>query len=215
MVLLTVFTISGFDLAFGHGVSTMMFSRPVRIDDESFSNFGEASHWPKTSTENGSIIITGKLVSLSDQVYSGKLTIIAYGDEIEKNPTLFSIIKSMYGRGYAEDAQWYFQTKTDFPNDIVTLGPHKVKDYSITVTPLKAGKYHIHTFLSTQNGKFIAPGGSIEVDGSSLPTLGEIFGLYLKFSLIITLLGFAIFLTTRKRGQLIGLLEKLPKKKSS
>lgn len=206
-----------FGLAFGHGVHIGLLSRPVKIEDEMFSNFDESSHLPKTTTENGSIIISGKLLSISDQEYSGRLTIIETTDDIQNNQILRSILWLLYGRGYdySETTQWYFQTKTNFPNDIITLGPHEVKDYSIVVTPLKAGNYHVHTFLSTQNGQFLGPGGSIQVDGSSLPTIGEIFGIYLRFTLMMSLFGLAIFLATQKRSQLVKLLEKLPKKKSS
>lgn len=154
MSILMTISISFFSLdnvAFGHATSTLQFSPPIRIEDETFS-----SH--ETTTDGGFFVITGKLASLRDYEQTAKLSIQVTTDQIQRNPISKIINDLFYGinKDYPEH-KWYFDVKTNYSEDTVVLQPNEIKDYKITAYPLKAGNYHVHTFLTLDERKDISP----------------------------------------------------------
>ena len=78
--------------------------------------------------------------------------------------------------------------------------------YSIEITPLKGGIYHIHTDPNADISSFryIGPGQTIMVEGSQDITEGELFEFYIPYTvgfvLMIIGIGYGVvFIYRRKR----------------
>jgi hypothetical protein len=100
---------------------------------------------------------------------------------------------------YNDPANWYFRVEYNVTTPIV-LKPGEQLNYEIRAYPLKAGTYHIHTFLVSDDrltynkhmAQFIARGQTVVVTGSSMPTIGEVTQLYLPFTIGTATLSFLI-----------------------
>ena len=178
-----------FNSVYGHGVGSSMFSGSLRIEDETFSA-------QSVDTEDH-LSITGKLVSLVDYPQQLEISMLVTTDQFQTLSASTIIHNLQYGihRYYQEHDDWFFQTTTE-PSKIL-LEPLETIEYKITTVPLKAGAYHIHTQVTSDKGSKLGPGQTIVVDGSSDITTGEIFGIYVRF-VILVLLAIIGILTVRK-----------------
>jgi len=195
LILLSVFITNNQIQGFGHGAGSFITSRDLRIEDETFS--------ASNTTTNGTITISGKLVSLSDFEIKSPITILLTSDHqydpITKGIHDLTIGQLNYkshhaaGKAYEHQTDWYFTVESN-PNEI-SLKPGEVADYEMIIHPLKAGTYHIHTLLPSTT-QYIGPGETIQVEGSNQITSGEFWGLYATSYLIILVLAWSIGLLT-------------------
>lgn len=178
-----------FNSAYGHGVGFSIFSGPLRIEEESFSA-------QSINTEDR-LLITGKLVSLVDPPQQLDLSILVTTDQFQTLSLSTTLHNLQYGihRDYQEHDDWFFQTVAE-PDKII-LEPGETVEYKITTVPLKAGTYHVHTQVTSDNGSKLGPGQTIVVNGSSDITMGEILGIHLRFAVLV-LLAIAGILMARK-----------------
>jgi len=172
-------------LVYGHGAGSYMTSRDLRIEDETFSS-------SNITTLNGTITISGKLVSLSDYEIKSPLTILVSSDQ-KYDPITKGIHDLTFGQfndkprhasvgAYEHLTNWYF-TVESYPSEI-SLKPEEVLDYKIIIRPLKAGIYHVHTLLPSTT-QYIGSGSTIQVEGTDQITNGEFWGLYFASTLIL------------------------------
>jgi len=165
-------------------------SGPLRIEDESFS-------LENTSTDGQPIIITGKLASLVDYSQQLEISMLVTTDQFQmlSVPTIIHNIQYGIQREYQEHDDWFFQT-TMSPTKIM-LEPGETKEYKIVTVPLKAGTYHVHTQVTSDKGHKIGPGQIIVVDGSADITIGEIYGIYVRFAVLVLLVVVGILATKK------------------
>jgi len=168
-----------FNSAYGHGVGFSIFSGSLRIEDESFSA-------QSINTEDR-LLITGKLVSLVDYPQQLEMSMLVTTDQFQTLSASTIIHSLQYGiqRDYQEHDDWFFQTVAE--PDKITLEPSETVEYKITTVLLKAGTYHVHTQVTSDNGSKLGPGQTITVDGSSDITMGELFGIHLRFAVLVLL----------------------------
>ena len=178
-----------FGSAYGHGVPFSITSGPLRIEDETFSA-------QSVNTEDH-LFITGKLVSLVDYPQQLELSMLVTTDQFQTLSVSTVIHNLQYGihRDYQEHDNWFFQTVAE--PSMITLKPLETMEYKITTVPLKAGTYHVHTQVISDKSSKLGPGQTIEVDGSSDITTGEILGIYARFAILV-LLAIAGILVARK-----------------
>ena len=175
-----VVIISGFfSSAYGHGVGSHIIGGPLRIEDETFST--------QSANTEDRLEITGKLVSLVDYPQQLELSMVVTTDQFQTLSVSTVIHNLQYGihLDYQEHDDWFFQTITE-PSKI-TLEPMESVEYKIITVPLKAGTYHVHTQVTSDNGSKLGPGQTIVVDGSSEITTGEILGIYVRFAVLVLL----------------------------
>ena len=94
---------------------------------------------------------------------------------------------------------------TSDPEAYVLEG-NKIFSYSIEMTPLKSGVYHIHTDPNADilSFRYIGTGQTIMVEGSQDITEGELFEFYIPYTIVFVLImiGFVcgiIFIYGRKQ----------------
>lgn len=175
MIVISVF----FGSAYGHGVGSPIMGGPLRIEDETFST--------QSANTEDRLEITGKLVSLVDYPQQLEISILVTTDQFQTLSASTIIHNLQYGiqRDYQEHDDWFFQTVAD--PDKITLKPGETAEYKITTVPLKAGTYHVHTQVTSDKGSKLGPGQTIIVNGSSDITIGELFGIYARFTALVLL----------------------------
>jgi len=163
--------------AYGHGCQAMIQSRDFRIEDVTFSR--------RTISVGESLEIQGLLVNMNSETKELKPWAVASISE----PSYFvdDIMRIFSGQnggcfGGPSDGQlnWYFTIETKPTNKFV-LEPEGVIPYYVSLTPLKAGIYHIHPAILWNEWYRNGPGQTIIVEGRDGVTDGEIFGFYLPF----------------------------------
>jgi hypothetical protein len=176
--------------AYSHGVSS---GGPggfpyVRLEFEQFSN---------QKVDTGQVIkITGTVKSITSKptfVLSPYVSVDTYQpfDSFDINgfPRLYYPLRD-------SEESWYFKIDSNLTNPVI-LEPGQTINYEIRVIPLKAGMYHIHSyFLSNEGIDRVGPGQTVQVNGSAMPTVGEIVGFYLPLAIGATTL---IFFVPRAR----------------
>ncbi|GEM_PF-5971803 len=167
--------------AYGHGIGPIFFAPLIRIDNEQFSN--------QTSDTDGSFEILGTLKNRAD--FPVKLSPYVYvsGDYDIVNSLL---LEAQYPMAKQEDGM-YFKIAYNLTNPVI-LRPHESLGYQITLYPLKAGTYHVHSLFISDVHQFIGPGQTVVVTGSTAPTLGEFTQLYLP---LVIGVGVLVFLVTK------------------
>jgi hypothetical protein len=171
----------GIDLeAYAHGIGSSPTSRILRIDNEQFSDntFG--------TTDTG--VITGELISVSDKQLRLGIRLYVTPTDVElpdgsrsRIPWYYSEFSTVYPP-YRDQSAMFFRMESEMA-DAMILGPGESTPYEIKFYPLKAGAYHVHTYVVTDEGARIGRGQTIIVDGESHLIAGEILQLYLPLAL--------------------------------
>ncbi len=197
-----IFLILGFlilvntiDSVFAHGIRCGPTSGNVRIEDEIFS--------VQTSTTGDSFTISGTIIGLQNQENT-PIKIFVKSNIDQPYEEFFHDL--FYGNGNYDGnhASWYFKYEAK-PREI-SISEGDIIDYKITVYPLKAGPYHVHSYLSdTEKHCRWGLGQTIIVEGREGVTDGEIFGFYLPILSSVALISFGtcvgIILIRRKITQ--------------
>lgn len=163
--------------AYSHGVST---GGPggfpfIRLDFEQFSN--------QTVDTGQAIKITGTVESTTL-----KRTFMLYPYvSVSTNSPFGSFdmngFPRLYYPFYDSEESWYFKINSNLTSPVV-LEPGQKINYEIRVYPLKAGIYHIHSyFISDEGIDRVGPGQTVQVNGSTVLTAGEVVAFYLPFAI--------------------------------
>ena len=190
--------------AYGHGIGPRFSTGFYRVEGQTFS---------KTTVSIGeSFFINGNLVSLVERDITGTMDIRF--DYANNNPWLVNLLKSNFSC-LAKDTcaesiivapyqnHWYMEIKSK-PDAYVLKGDDTIS-YSIEITPLKTGTYHIHTDpdADIDSFRYIGPGETVIVDGSQDITEGELFGFYVPYTagfvLIVIGLGYGVVFVYRRK----------------
>jgi hypothetical protein len=180
--------------AYAHGVSSGG-SGALRINNEQFSD--------NTIDKDEILVIRGTLQSIVNREITLSPYVSVSTSEPFRSSELQYLLRNFYPL-YNDPANWYFRIEYNVSTPIV-LKPGEQVDYEIKAYPLKAGIYHIHTFLVSDDrysynkhlSQFVARGQTVVVTGSSVPTMGEITQLYLPFAIGAVTLSFLILGTRR------------------
>ncbi len=193
--------------AYGHGVGARFNAGFYRIENETIS---------KTTVPVGeSFFINGTIASLVERDIQGKMDVKF---DYANNDSLFvKILKSNFSclaqdmctkpiRVAYDQNHWYIDIKST--PDAYVLEGNDMIPYSIEITALKGGTYHIHTDPDADISSFrhIGPGQTIVVEGSQDVTEGELFEFYVAYSLgfvlIIIGMGYGtVFVYRRKQRE--------------
>lgn len=133
--------------AYGHTAPEPLVSHPISINDETFST-------EKTRIGENPITINGKIINHQNTHRIAELSAVA--------------IRGQSPHGYQDSTSLYFKIKTNLPENKIDLQPYEEKPFQIELIPLKDGNYHIHSALIVDNKIFLAPGGSVSIEGSSI-----------------------------------------------
>ena len=190
---------------YGHGLGARFSTAYYRIENETFS---------KTTVSVGeSFFVNGTLSSLVERDIKGKMDVrfdyanmdswfvnllksnfLCLVQEMCTKPTLVALNQN----------HWYMDITSE-PEAYVLEGD-KTFSYSIELTPLKSGVYHIHTDPNADITSFrsIGPGQTIFVEGSQDITEGELFEFYIPYTagFVLMMIGLAcsiIFIHRRKQ----------------
>lgn len=191
--------------AYGHELGARFNTAYYIIENETFS---------KTTVSVGeSFFINGTLSSLVERDIKGKMDVRF--DYANMDSWFVSLLKSNFVCLTQEmctkptlvplnQNHWYVDIKSD-PEAYVLEG-NKMFSYSIEMTPLKSGVYHIHTDPNADISSFryIGPGQTIMVEGSQDITEGELFEFYIPYTIgfVLIMIGFVcgiIFIYGRKQ----------------
>ncbi len=193
---------------YGHGTGPKFSTGFYRIEDEAFS---------KTTVSVGeSFFINGTLVSLVEKNIQGKMDVRF--DYASNESWFVNLLKSNF-LCLAQDMcakpiyvvpnqnHWYMDI-TSKPDTYVLEG-NNIFSYSIKMTSLKGGTYHIHTDPNADISSFrhIGPGQTIIVEGSQDITEGELFEFYIPYAIgfvlmIIGLVLGVVFMYRRKQRKI-------------
>ena len=168
---------------YGHGLGARFDTAYYRIEDESISN---------TAIPVGeSFLLNGTLVSLVKRDIQGKMDVRF--DYANDDSWFVNVLKSNFSCLAQEmctepilaarnQNHWYMDIKPE--PDAYVLEGDTLFSYSIELTPLKGGTYHIHTDPNADipSFRYIGPGHTITVDGSQDITEGELFGFYIPYT---------------------------------
>ena len=205
LIFLVVFAMYAELEAYGHGLGARFNTAYYRIENETFS---------KTTVSVGeSFFINGTLSSLVERDIKGKMDVRF--DYANNDSSFVSLLKSNF-LCLAQDMckkptlvalnqnHWYVDIKSD--PDAYLLEGNNVVSYSIELTPLKGGTYHIHTDPNAEITSFrdIGPGQTVTVEGSQTVTEGELFEFYIPYIVGFVLIGIGfvcgiIFIYGRKQ----------------
>ena len=190
--------------AYGHGLGARFNTAYYRIENESIS---------KTTIPVGeSFFINGTLVSLVERDIQGKMDIKF--DYANNDSWFVSLLKSNFLCLAQEictkpilvthnQNHWYMDIESE--PDAYVLEGDGMFSYSIEITPLKGGTYHIHTDPNADISSFryIGPGQTITVEGSQDITEGELVGFYIpytaSFVVIAIGLGYGVVFVYRRK----------------
>ena len=168
---------------YGHGVGSRFDTGFYRVEDEMYS---------KTTVSVGeSFILNGTIVSLVERGFTGNMNIRF--DYTNNEPWFVNLLKSNFSC-LAKDTceksiivapnqnHWYMNVQPT-PNSYLLKGDETIS-YSIEITPLKGGTYHVHTDPNAdiESFRYIGPGETIIVEGSQDVTEGELFGFYIPYT---------------------------------
>lgn len=168
---------------YGHGVGSSLGTGFYRVEDETFS---------KTTVSVGEpFFINGTLVSLVERDIQGSMNVKF--DYANNDSWFVNLLKSNFSC-LAQDTcakpinvaqnqnHWYMDIKAKL--DPYVLEGNDMISYSIEITPLKGGTYHIHTDPNADIDIFghIGAGQTIIVEGSQDITEGELFELYIPYT---------------------------------
>lgn len=189
---------------YGHGVGSRFDTGFYRIEDEIFS---------KTTVNVGEpFFINGTIVSLVERDIQGKMNVRF--DYTNNDPWFVNLLRSNFSC-LAQDMctkpilvahnqnHWYVDIKPK--SGTYVLEGNDTISYSIEITALKGGTYHIHTDpdADIQSLRYVGPGQTIIVNGSQDITEGELFGFYIPYTvgfiLIIIGLGYGIIFVYRRK----------------
>lgn len=167
--------------AYGHGPGTSLFSRPVIVQNEQFSD--------DSVTTDQVITITGQVqnrkdtrIELSLSVYVTPVVVVELPDGSRFNDLQrYQYPLVLIYPPYKDHSTWYFRVEHNLPNPTI-LGPGENANYEMKLYPRKAGTYHVHTYFVEDYAAYIARGQTIEVTGEEVPTFEEIAQLYLPLS---------------------------------
>ena len=190
--------------AYGHGLGPRFNTAHHRIETETFS---------KTTVSVGeSFFINGTLSSLVERDIQGKMDVRF--DYVNNDSWFVILLKSNFLCLAQEmctkstlvplnQNHWYMDIKSE-PEAYVLEG-NKMFSYSIEITPLKSGIYHIHTDPNADITSFrhIGSGQTIIVEGAQEITEGELFEFYIPYSigfvLMIIGIGYSIVIIYRRK----------------
>ena len=164
--------------------ATQCQATDFRIEDETFS---------KQTVQTGETLdVKGALVSLSQDQHKLKLwSVITSSDQTSFSYDFFRIYLEpthVCSGGKSDgNINWYFQV-SPHPSEEFVLKPNDVVEYSVTFTPQKPGVYKIHSAMYDGNIFRMGPGQTIIVEGTGKETEGELFGFYLPFFSILSLI---------------------------
>lgn len=192
---------------YGHGVGSRFSTGFYRIEDEQFS---------KTVVSVGeSFYVNGTMVSLIERDIQGKMDIkFDYANNDSWFVNLFKSNFSCLAQDMCTETilvahnqnHWYMDI-TSTPDTYVLKGDDVIS-YSIEITPLKGGTYHIHTDPNAdiESFRYIGPGQTIIVEGSQDITEGELFEFYIlyptSFVLLMTGMGCGIAFVYRRKQRI-------------
>ena len=169
--------------AHAHGIGPSLVSRILRIDNEQFSDNTFATTQPG--------VITGELISVSEKQLNLSIRLYVTPAEVALPegrvggiPWYYSQLSTIYPP-FRDQSAMYFRIESTMPERVV-LEPGDSTTYEIKFFPLKAGAYHVHTYVITEDGARIGRGQTIIVDGENRHTQGEILQLYLPVVLFVT-----------------------------
>lgn len=188
---------------YGHGVGPRFDTGFYRVEDEVYS---------KTTVSVGeSFILNGTLVSLVERDFTGNMNIRF--DYTNNDSWIVNLLKSNFSC-LAKDTcaksilvepyqnHWYMDVRAT-PDSYLLKGNEMIS-YSIEITPLKSGTYHIHTDPDADipSFRYIGSGDTIIVQGSQDITEGELFGFYIPYTvgfvLIVIGIGYGTIFIYRK-----------------
>lgn len=191
--------------AYGHGVGSRFSTGFYRVEDEAFS---------KTTVSVGEpFFINGTLVSLVERDIQGSMDVKF--DYANNDSWFVNLLKSNFSCLVQDTCtkpinvahnqnHWYVDIKAE-PDAYVLQGNDMIS-YSIEMTPLKGGTYHIHTDPNADIDFFrhIGAGQTIIVEGSQDITEGELFELYIPYTVgfVLVIIGIVcgvIFVYRRKQ----------------
>lgn len=191
---------------YGHGVGPSLSTGFYRVEDEAFSK--------ATVSVGESFFINGTLVSLVERDIQGNMDVKF--DYANNDSWFVNLLKSNFSC-LAQDAcakpinvahnqnHWYVDIKAK--PDAYVLKGNDLISYSIEITPLKGGTYHIHTDPNADIDSFgrIGAGQTIIVEGSQDITEGEWFELYIPYTVGFVLMmigiGYGIVFVYRKNRE--------------
>ena len=190
---------------FGHGLGARFNTGFYRIEDESIS---------KTIVSVGKpFFINGTLVSLVEKDLQGEMNVKF--DYAGNDPWLVNLLKSNFSC-LAQDMctkpnlvarhqnHWYMDI-TPKPDAYVLEGDESIS-YSMEITPLKSGTYHIHTDPNAgvpPTFMYLGPGQTVTVEGSQDITERELFEFYIPYAagfvLVIICIGYGTVFAYRRK----------------
>ncbi|BDQ31444.1 hypothetical protein NZNM25_04420 [Nitrosopumilus zosterae] len=169
---------------YGHGVGPRFNSGFYRVEDDMYS---------KTTVSVGeSFILNGTIVSLVERDFTGNMNIRF--DYTNNDPWLVNLLKSNFSclakdtcaesiHVFPNQNHWYMDIQPT-PDSYLLKGD-EIIFYSIEITPLKGGTYHVHTDPDADipSFRYIGPGETIVVQGSQDITDGELFEFYIPYTI--------------------------------
>lgn len=183
VIILSLLVISGLTLidAFGHGPGPSLFSRPITVQDEQFSD--------NSISTTQLVIISGKVesrldkeVKLSPYIYvTPKVAIERPDDSSVIDLQAYPYLLNQIFPPYRDHSTWYFSVENSLPNPLI-LGPEESVPYEIKLYPRKAGMYHVHSYFVSSDGAYLGRGQTVEVTGDSVPTFEEITQFYVPLA---------------------------------
>ena len=191
---------------YGHGLGARFNTAYYIIENETLS---------KTTVSVGEpFFINGTLVSLVERDIQGKMNVRF--DYANMDSWLVNLLKSNFVCLAQEmctkpilvehnQNHWYMDIKSE--SDAYVLEGDNMFSYSIEMTPLKSGVYHIHTDPNADISSFryIGPGQTIFVEGSQDITEGELFEFYIPYTvglvLIVAGLGYGVVFVYRRKQE--------------
>ncbi len=177
LILLTSIIFLPLTNSYGHPAINPIQTSSIRIEDESFSS--------KTTVEDP-IIITGQLVKTTKSELNSSIDIlVTYEGGYDPVTNFFHNL--FYGdkKAFSHNSNWYFNKEIN-PPEITFAEDEVIINYKITLYPLKAGTFHIHTLLP--EALTYGPGGQITIEGENVITGGEFTGLYLPIILLLSII---------------------------
>lgn len=190
---------------YGHGVGSRFSTGFYRIEDEAF---------PKTTVHVGEpFFINGTIASLVERDIQGNMDVKF--DYASNDSWFVNLLKSNFSC-LAQDMctkpilvahnqnHWYMDIKAK--PDAYVLEGNGMISYSIEMTPLKGGIYHIHTDPNADidSFRYVGPGQTITVEGSQDITEGELFEFYIPYTVgfVLMIIGLwcgVVFVFRRKQ----------------
>lgn len=192
---------------YGHGVGLGFNAGFYRVEDESFST--------TTVSVGEPFFINGTLVSLIERDIQGKMNVRF--DYTNNDSWFVDLLKSNFSclahdmctkpiLAAPNQNHWYIDIDSK-PNAYVLEGNDMIP-YSIKITALKGGTYHIHTDPDAEIESFrrTGPGQTITVEGPQDITEGELIEFYIlypvSFVLLMTGIGCGIVFVYRRKQRI-------------